>query len=237
MSDDQTAVLTQSPNGHEPNHDDENVDFVLAHLDEYEKEPKLKRARRVITPFTWILVSLILAAGMFALGAKMGNDHGSTSASGSAIPSNLASLFRNRTGAAGGTGGTGRTATGGTGAAAAGGTGTGRAAGGFGGGGATIGSVKLVDGTNVYVQTTSGGVVKVTTTPSVPVNVTATGSLADLKPGETVTVQGTASADGTSVAATSISQVAAGGFGGGLGGGGGGTGAGTGTGTGTGAGS
>jgi len=218
-----STVLTQSTKGHGPGHDDD-VDFVLDHLDEYEKEPKLKRARRVVTPLTWILVSLIVAAGMFALGAKMGNDHGTGASSGSAIPSNLASLFRGRTGATSGTG----TATGtrtGT------GTGTGGAsARGF--GGATIGTVKLVDGTNVYVSTTSGSVVKVTTTPGIPVNVTAPGSLADLKPGETVTVQGTPSADGTTVAGTSISQVSAGGFGGGggFGAGAGGGGAGTGAG-------
>ena len=230
MPDEPTStVLTQSPNGQGPGHDDD-VDFVLEHLDEYEKEPKLKRARRVITPLTWILVSLILAAGMFALGAKMGNDHGASSSSSSAVPSNLASLFRNRTGAAGAAGtGTARTGAGGAGATGG---------GGFGGGGATIGTVKLVDGTNVYVATTSGSVVKVSTTPSVTVNVTAAGSLAELKPGETVTVQGTTSSDGTSMVGTSISQVSAGGFGGGFGaragGGGGGTGAGAGTGTGAG---
>jgi hypothetical protein len=221
--------MTQSTNGADPGRDDD-VDFVLDHLDEYEKEPKLKRARRVVTPLTWVLVSLILAAGMFALGAKMGNDHGSTSSSGSGVPSNLASLFRNRTGGASGTGAARTGAGTGTGAAGAAG-----AAGGA-GGGATVGSVKLVDGDNVYVSTTSGGVVKVTTAPGVTVNVTQAGSLADLKPGDTVTVQGTTSSDGTSMAATSISQVSAGGFGGGFGGRGatGGTGGGTAAGTGAG---
>ena len=73
--------------------------------------------------------------------------------------------------------------------------------------------MKLVDGTNVYVQDTAGDVIKVTTGPSTQVTVSHPGKVSQLLPGSTVIVQGTASADGTSVAATSIAPSS--GFGGG----------------------
>ncbi len=66
--------------------------------------------------------------------------------------------------------------------------------------------MKLVDGKNVYIQDFSGNVVKVTTNASTEVDVTSKGTVSDLKPGTSVIVQGTASTDGTSTAATSISQ-------------------------------
>ena len=79
--------------------------------------------------------------------------------------------------------------------------------------------MKLVDGTNVYVQDTAGDDIKVTTSPSTQVTVSHPGKVSDLAPGSTVIVQGTASSDGTSVAATSITPSTgfgrgAGGFGG-----------------------
>jgi len=84
--------------------------------------------------------------------------------------------------------------------------------------------VKLVDGKNVYVQDAQGDTIKVTTSPSTTVTVTKAGRTTDLAPGSTVIVQGKASADGSSMAATSISQST--GFGGGrFGAGGGGFGA------------
>ena len=57
MSDDPTGTtVVQSANGHGAAADDD-VDFVLDHLDEFEKEPKLKRVRRVVTPFTRVLLA------------------------------------------------------------------------------------------------------------------------------------------------------------------------------------
>jgi hypothetical protein len=104
-------------------------------------------------------------------------------------------------------------------AAAAGGaaaTGTG----GGGGAGATRGTVKLIDGTNLYVTDNSGNVVKVSTTGA-SFTKTVPGAVTDVHPGDTVTVIGPAGADGTVTART---VVLGGGlaFGGGRGGGGGG---------------
>ena len=73
--------------------------------------------------------------------------------------------------------------------------------------------MKLIDGTNVYIQDNQGNAIKVTTAAGVVVNVSKVGTIADLKPGDTVIVQGTTDADGN-VAATSITAGGAGGFGG-----------------------
>ncbi|GII65221.1 hypothetical protein Skr01_53060 [Sphaerisporangium krabiense] len=77
------------------------------------------------------------------------------------------------------------------------------------GGGFTVGTVKLVDGGKLYVQTAGGGLVVVTTTDGTKVQVSKAGKLKDLKPGSTVVVQGTQGEDG-SVSATSVNG---GGFG------------------------
>ncbi|MFG1824978.1 hypothetical protein ACGFIJ_21045 [Microbispora bryophytorum] len=104
-------------------------------------------------------------------------------------------------------GGYARGAGGGGGFAGAGG-GAGRRAGagaGAGPGGTTFGTVKLVDGDKIYVQTVNGGVVTVTTSGGTKVQVTKQGKLSDLKPGSFVTVAGTADAQGQ-VAATSVTE-------------------------------
>ncbi|MCW2883917.1 MAG: hypothetical protein QOE54_4550 [Streptosporangiaceae bacterium] len=85
------------------------------------------------------------------------------------------------------------------------------------GGAATFGTVKLVDGKTIYVQTTSGGVVQVATDGSTKIRVSKNGTVKDLAPGSTVMVQGAPGKDGT-VKATSINQ--AGGLSGGSAGGG-----------------
>lgn len=78
------------------------------------------------------------------------------------------------------------------------GSGTGSAA-----GAATTGTVKLVDGSTIYVQTANGDVITVRTTPKTTVRTAKTGTIADVKAGQSVTVQGPAGSDGT-VAATSV---------------------------------
>ncbi|MEU6412132.1 hypothetical protein [Microbispora sp. NPDC046933] len=85
---------------------------------------------------------------------------------------------------------------------AGGGTGAGAGAG---PGGMTFGTVKLVDGDKIYVQTVNGGVVTVTTSGDTKVQVTRAGKVSDLKPGSFVTVAGTADAQGQ-VAATSVTE-------------------------------
>ncbi|WP_327048164.1 hypothetical protein OG320_09950 [Microbispora sp. NBC_01189] len=93
--------------------------------------------------------------------------------------------------------------------------GAGRGAGDGGGGaagagGMTFGTVKLVDGDKIYVQTMSGAVVTVITSHDTRVQVTRAGKVADIKPGGFVTVAGTADAEGQ-VAATSVTQGSPGG--------------------------
>ena len=68
---------------------------------------------------------------------------------------------------------------------------------------ATTGTVKLVDGSTIYVQTADGSVVTVKTDGKTTVSTAAKGKVADVKAGQAVTVQGATSADGT-VTATSV---------------------------------
>lgn len=75
--------------------------------------------------------------------------------------------------------------------------------GGFRGG--TAGTIDHIDGTTVYVKTQNGSIVKVSTTDSTQVRITQQGKLSDLKPGETVLVQGNTGTDGT-VSANAITQ-------------------------------
>jgi hypothetical protein len=123
------------------------------------------------------------------------------------------------------------------------GSGGGGGAGGGGGGGQngtqqgrsgtgniTLGTVKLVDGKTIYLQTPTGTIVQVKTDASTKVQVAKQGTAKDLEAGSTVIVQGTPAADGT-VTATSVDPASGlptgrGFFGGGAGGGGGGGGTG-----------
>lgn len=71
-----------------------------------------------------------------------------------------------------------------------------------GSGGGTTGTVKLVDGSTVYVQTASGDVVTVRTGARTAVRIAKQGALKDLTAGDTVTVEGSTSDDGTVTATT-----------------------------------
>jgi hypothetical protein len=86
------------------------------------------------------------------------------------------------------------------GAGAAGAGGGQRSGGGTGGG--TTGTVKLVDGDTIYVQTDTG-IVRVKTTKSTKVTVAKKSTATSLKTGSTVVVQGAPGQDGT-VTATSV---------------------------------
>ncbi len=84
-------------------------------------------------------------------------------------------------------------------------TGTGQGGGGAGQtGGGTTGTVKLVDGDILYVQT-ADGIVRVKTTGSTKVSIARKSTLKALKAGSPVVVRGTAGQDGT-VTATSVDQ-------------------------------
>jgi hypothetical protein len=67
----------------------------------------------------------------------------------------------------------------------------------------TLGTVKLVDGKTIYLQTSAGTIIQVKTDASTKVQVARQGTAKDLEAGSTVIVQGTPAADGT-VKATSV---------------------------------
>lgn len=66
----------------------------------------------------------------------------------------------------------------------------------------TTGKVKLVDGTTVYVETSSGDVVTVRTNGQTKVQAASSSSLKNLAVGDSVTVQGQSGTDGTVTANT-----------------------------------
>ncbi|GAB7049012.1 DUF5666 domain-containing protein [Catenuloplanes indicus] len=72
-------------------------------------------------------------------------------------------------------------------------------------GGTTEGTVKLVNGTTVYIVTADGRTVTVRTSDATAVRKPADGTLSDLAEGDTVTVEGTAG-DDNSVTATTITE-------------------------------
>jgi hypothetical protein len=159
-------------------------------MDWDDDSPLPPRRPKLFTPLTWTLAGLLAATGCFTLGAKLGHDHAPV------VAAAAASRTGTRTGATGG-GGAGFGRTGGTG-------------GGGGGGAGTLGQVQLVDGNNIYVQDSSGNIIKVTPGPTAVVTINAPGTPADFKPGQSVVVQGTADANGNIANATSIAAVAAG---------------------------
>ena len=88
----------------------------------------------------------------------------------------------------------------------------GRDGGRFGDAGALAGTVQSVSGNTVVVKASDGTVTKVTAGSGTTVTITRAGTLADLKPGSTVVVVGQAGSGG-SIAATSIREGSAAGFG------------------------
>jgi hypothetical protein len=68
-------------------------------------------------------------------------------------------------------------------------------------GAAATGTVKLVDGTTIYVQTADGSVVTVRTSATTEVSTARKARLGELKAGDRVTVRGQRGADGTVTAA------------------------------------
>lgn len=164
----------------------------LVDIDEIEPDQSLLsdlRRTRLTTPFTRVLLVLIvLSVGV--LGGALVDRHERPATSTSSL-SSLISRFgggRGGSGASGGSGGIASIFGGGAGGA----------------GGATIGTVKLVDGSNVYIQDSAGDDIEVTTGPTTHVTVTKPGTVGQLAVGSTISVLGTASSDGTSIAATSI---------------------------------
>lgn len=133
--------------------------------------------RRLTTRATRVLLSLIILGLGFVLGAYVQEQRNPSAAAASGLPANLADLF----------GGGGPP----TDAGAA--------------GGSLTGTVTLVDGNNVYITDAQGNVTKVVTTADTAIKVNKDGTLADLGPSKSVTVDGSQNADGT-YSATSIEE-------------------------------
>jgi hypothetical protein len=183
-------------------------DIPLVDLDDITPDETLVaevRRTRITTPATRVLLALVVVGAAMLGGALLDRWQRPASTANSSLAS-IAAQFGARNGRGSGASG------------ASGGSGTSGTASPFGAGGATVGTVKLVDGTNVYVQDLQGNTIKVTTKATTTVSVTKTGKVGDLAPGSTVIVQGKQNRDGTSMTATSISQstgLGGGGFGGG----------------------
>lgn len=152
------------------------------------------RGVRLGYPVAGLLVVLLVAAGFWG-GAAVEKSHAGSSGAGSLA--SLASRFRGAR-----AGGTGTTTTGASGFAGFGG-------GGFGTSAAATGTISVVAGKTIYVLTATGSLVKVTLTPSTTVTRNADTTPGQLRPGDTVVIEGTTSPNGN-VAATSVTATAPG---------------------------
>ena len=178
------------------------MDLLSTPLSDGDLTAALARRPRVHLPSLTLTLTMVVVAGLGVLGGIfLGEHYGSSSGS-------AASSFRAFAGAA---------ATPSAGSTSSSSSFAGRGGGALFGGGGTFGTIKLVDGNIVYVQTATGDIVQVSTSAATKVTISASAPVKDLLPGETVIVEGTKNANG-SIAATSISQNSLGG-GGGLGGG------------------
>jgi hypothetical protein len=144
--------------------------------DDLTEQLAARAPRRYTNRATAILAGLVLLVGGFVAGAQVEKNFGAGIRSTGNTPTTFPSGFRGFGGGGGGNGG---------------------------GGNATTGTVKLVDGTTVYVTTSNGDVVIVHTNGSTTVS--QPGSLKDLAVGATVTVTGQSGSDG-SVTATRINK-------------------------------
>jgi hypothetical protein len=147
-----------------------------------------RQPRRLTSRSTLLLGGAVLIVGGFLGGVLVQKNFGTTTPN----AANGAALGANARGGAGGFGGFG----GGTGQNP--GVGTTPAA-----GNSTTGTVKFVDGTTVYLTTADGQVITVKTSGSTTVRTQQAATLKDLLTGATVTVQGTADANGV-ITATQV---------------------------------
>ena len=147
--------------------------------------------RRRLPSVTVLLGAGVLIIGGFVGGVQADRHWGAKKSSDPAALIRQLAAGRGAQGGAGGAGGFG----GGQGGAQGRSQGNGQAAG-------TTGTVKLVDGDVIYVQTPAG-IVRVRTSGSTKVTLARKSTVKALKAGSTVVVQGTPGQDGT-VTATSV---------------------------------
>ena len=165
-----------------------------------------KRERAKPNRWTYLLgVGLVLVIGVVA-GAWIGRTTAPTS--GPSFPAGGFPGFRPGAGGAGGAGfpGAGFPGAGfpGAGFGGPGETG-GSATAGSSGGSATSGTVKLIDGQNLYITDASGATVKVKVGATATVTSQSPSTLADIPVGATVTISGSTGPDGT-ITAQSVTQ-------------------------------
>jgi hypothetical protein len=174
--------------------------------DEWSSTP-VRSGLRLGAP-TAVLLTLVVLAGGFWGGALAEKHHGGSSSASSALSAIASRLAAARSGAGSGSGAAGAGAFAG--------------AGGFGAAtsSAASGIVTGVQGNILYVTDSTGALIKVVVSPSVPVTRTAKSRLTGLQTGDTVVVQGT-KASNRQVTATSVRATGQGvttGAGGGAGG-------------------
>ncbi|MET8699204.1 hypothetical protein ABZW10_10085 [Kitasatospora sp. NPDC004723] len=137
--------------------------------------------RRRLPWLSLALAGAVIATAAFAGGVRYQKDNGSDRAAGSGRTT-ASGAQQPRAGASGYPGN---------------GNGTRRnGQGGQGGQNGTRGTVKAVDGTTVYLTDSNGNTIKVTTGDGTKVQLNKEGKVADLQPGQSVTVMGTPSGDG-----------------------------------------
>ena len=175
--------------------DAEDLDMLPGPLDDDDELNAVltRRPRAKLPSLTLVLAALVVASAGFIGGIVVGKHYGS---SGSGSPASAFSRFA-----------AGASATARTGAGP--GAGLGGRGGGFAAGNATIGTIKLIDGGTVYVQTSGGDIVQVSTSAGTKVTASSTVPIKDLQPGQTVIVEGAKNSRG-GVTATSISQTSLG---------------------------
>jgi hypothetical protein len=192
----------------DPLDNDDDLDVLSSPLDNDDQLAAVltRRPRAKLPSLTLVLAAIVVASAGFLGGVVVGKHDGS---SGSGSP---ASAFRRFAAGASVTAGTGSGPGAGFGGRSGGARGGG--GGGFASGNATIGTIKLIDGSTVYVQTSGGDIVQVSTSAGTKVTASSTVRVKDLQPGETVIVEGSKNSAG-GVTAASISQTSLGaGFGG-----------------------
>lgn len=173
-----------------------------------------RRPRAKLPALTLLLAALVVAVAGFIGGILVGKHYGSSGSGRLGGLSQLAAGGTNGSAASGrGTSGGARAGSGAglriVGGAASAGAGGAGGAGGLAAGNATIGTIKLVDGSTVYVQTSAGDIVQVSTSKATKVTASSTVPVKDLQPGETVVVEGSKNSSG-GVSATSINQASLG---------------------------
>jgi hypothetical protein len=166
-----------------------------------------RRPRAKLPSLTVVLVVVVVASAGFIGGIMVGKHYGSSGG----LASRFGAFAAAGASPSAGTGSGPRTGFGGAGGGAGGGFGAAGAGAGFGGAGgnATVGTIKLVDGSTVYVQTSAGDIVQVSTSSGTKVTASSTVPVKSLQPGEAVIVEGSKNSKG-GVSATSISQTSAG---------------------------